>query len=76
MALAASNLAFRGHTEKTDQPNSGNVLVTIDLLSKYDRFLQEIISGPKNRGTYLYVFQNELVQLFSKNFENIIFKQI
>ena len=43
LTLAASNLYFTGHKEKVGQPNNVNVLAIIDLLSKYNTLLQEII---------------------------------
>ena len=53
LTLAASNLAFEDHKENIGQPSSGNALVIIDLLSKYDLLLQEIFSGLKNSEKYM-----------------------
>ena len=57
-----------------NQPISGNVLVIIVLLSKYDPLLQEIISGPKNSEKQFMSNNtlNELIQILSKKVENIL----
>ncbi|XP_064088422.1 zinc finger MYM-type protein 1-like [Macrobrachium nipponense] len=74
------NLPFRGHREgtqaedegdyKEDERKRGNLICIIELLSKYDPVLSELISKPKGKTKYMSpMIQNELIQLLSKEAE-------
>lgn len=78
LTLAGSNLAFRGHRENIiGEPNGGNFLALIDLLSKYDPVLKEILSGPKYSNKYMSpAIQNELIQLLSNTVKGTISQEI
>ena len=65
LTLASCNMAFREHREKLGESNSGNFYSIIDLLSRYDPVLQELIKT-KIKVKYLSpVIQNELIQILS-----------
>lgn len=67
--LAMCSLPFRGHREdisKTGQPQSGNFLNIINLLSRYDSLLKAHITSEKSRSKYLHHdFQNQMISLLA-----------
>ena len=66
LTLASCNLAFRGHREKIGAPNNGNFLSIIELLSRYDPVLNELLTKRESKLTYLsYKIQNELIELLA-----------
>lgn len=70
--LAMCSLPFRGHKEdiskigQPGQPQSGNFLNIIDLLSRYDSLLKAHITSEKSRSKYLHHdFQNQIISLLA-----------
>ena len=63
--LAERGLAFRGTDEKIGSPHNGNYLGIIELLSKFDPFLQQHISthGNPGRGRTSYLSSTILEEL-------------
>lgn len=53
LTLATCNLAFRGTNEKFEHNNKGNFLSIIELLSKYDPILHELLLHPQGSVKYL-----------------------
>lgn len=75
LTLVTCNLPFRGAggCEKFEYSNKGNFLSIIELLSKYDDTLQDLIARPQNTTKYLSPqIQNELINLLASNVENIL----
>jgi hypothetical protein len=80
--LLSDNLAFRGHREtlSLDSPqNSGNLIDSVKLLSKYDPVLREHfhhIHGNEIQDHYLsHEIQSEIIELmYSKMKETIVNK--
>ena len=75
LTLAMCNLPFRGHREGTqaedegdydeDEKKRGIFICIIELLSKYDPVLSELISKPKGKTKYMSpMIQHEFIQLF------------
>ncbi|KAG5871461.1 hypothetical protein JTB14_026913 [Gonioctena quinquepunctata] len=46
LALAKNSLAFRGHRENITDVYNGNFPTFVNLLSKYDPFMKELVSRP------------------------------
>jgi hypothetical protein len=66
--LAERGLAFRGHNETIGSPNNGNYLGIIELLSKFDPFLEQHIHAHASQGrghtSYLSsTIMEELIEL-------------
>ena len=76
--LSERGLAFRGSDETIDSPHNGNYLGIIELLSKFDPFLEQHISAHGNQGlghtSYLSsTIMEELIELMgNKVFEQIL----
>lgn len=80
LTLACNNLSFRGHREdyhSGDTSNKGNFLAVIDLISKYDPVLEELLQKPKGTTTYLGPqIQNEIIDLLGDAVVSNIRKEI
>lgn len=78
LTLASSNMPFRGHDESLDSSNPGVFLSIINLLSKYDLVLKNLLENKKKKSvTYLSpTIQNEIIGLLSKAVKNEIIDQI
>ena len=78
MFLAERGLAFRGGTELSFSSNTGNYLGCMELLTKFDPFLEEHICTSENAGkgsvSYLpSTICDELVELLASTLhENIV----
>ena len=73
LTLATCNLAFRGTSERLEHSNKGNFLSIIELLSKYDPVLQELLKRPHGAVKYLSPqIQNELIGLLSSQVKDEI----
>jgi hypothetical protein len=71
------NLSFRGSNEKNFVTNNGNFLGLVDLLSKYDPVLKELLMHPEKSPKYLSPqIQNELVSLFAQDVNHSILVEI
>lgn len=77
LTLATCNLAFRGSCEKMEFSNKGNFLSIIQLLSKYDPVLEELLQRPGGTVKYLSPkIQNELIQLLAQHVKNDIISDL
>lgn len=78
MFCAKNNLALRGSTSEIGIQGSGVFLDIIELLGKYDKTLEELISNHKKRSVnYLSPqIQNEFVNLLGQNVRNEILLRI
>lgn len=78
MFCAKNNLALRGSTSEIGVKGSGVFLDIIELLSKYDKTLEELISNHKKRSVnYLSpIIQNEFVNLLGQKVRNEILSRI
>ncbi|XP_042308882.1 zinc finger MYM-type protein 1-like isoform X2 [Sceloporus undulatus] len=64
--LATCSLPFHGDSGKITDGNKGNFLSLIELLSKYDTVLEELIQKPKGTVNYLSpTIQNEMISLMA-----------
>ena len=78
--LAERNQAFRGDNEIIGSPHNGNYLGTLELLSKFDPFLEEHIQqfGNKGKGKVSYLSKTtceEFINLIGKRLlETIIYE--
>ncbi|KAL4152760.1 hypothetical protein QTP88_000593 [Uroleucon formosanum] len=75
---AKNNLALRGSTSEIGVQGSGVFLDIVELLSKYDKTLEELISNHTKRSVnYLSpTIQNEFVNLLGKKVRNEILSRI
>ena len=77
ITLAENNLAFRGHSEVVGKPQSGNFLALVDMLSKYDPVLDELLK--KRNGAVKYLspaIQNELIELVAASVKTKLLEDI
>lgn len=82
--LAKQNLPFRGHSENESSSNKGNFLELIDVLSKYDRVLNEHIQNLEDKRkrtdrTVSYLspqIQNEFIGLISNHVKHMLVDEI
>lgn len=76
--LASCNMPFRGHRENLDSNNPGMFLSVINLLSRYDTVLKDLLeSKTKNSITYLSPkVQNEIIDLLGNAVKAEIVNQI
>ncbi|XP_046684857.1 zinc finger MYM-type protein 1-like [Homalodisca vitripennis] len=64
--LATCNLPFRGDSWHITDRNKGNFLSLIELLSKYDTILEDLITRPSGTVNYLSpTIQNEIISLMA-----------
>lgn len=78
MLCAKNNLAFRGSTTEIGTQECGVFLDIIELLSKYDKTLKELISDHK-KGAVNYLspqIQNEFINLLGQKVRNEILSRI
>ena len=71
LTLATQNLAFRGHREESKGGNCGKFLAIIDLLSKYDPLLENLLQKPGGNNS-IVVVTNIIVKIQSSPFFSII----
>uniref|UniRef100_H3A5Y3 DUF4371 domain-containing protein n=1 Tax=Latimeria chalumnae TaxID=7897 RepID=H3A5Y3_LATCH len=77
LTLSMCNLAFRGHREVLGHANSGNFLLIMELLAKYDPVLKQLVSMPSGSIRYLsHTIQDELIEILSKRIEGNIVEEI
>ena len=77
LTLASCNLAFRGHREAIGQGNAGNFLSIIELLSRYDPVLKELISRPEGSVKYLsHKIQDEIIYILAQRVQASIIEEI
>ena len=77
LTLATQNLAFRGHRKESESGNRGNFLSVIELLSKYDPLLEDLLSKPEGSVKYLHhKHQDEIINLLAKQVRAKIVDQI
>lgn len=78
--LATHNLAFRGSVDKLHQPNNGNFLGLVELLSKFDPVLKEHvnrINAGQIHDHYLgKTIQNELIHTIAMETKDNIVQKI
>jgi hypothetical protein len=78
--LAENSGAFRGKTEQLYQPNNGNFLGLIKMLTKFDPTMQEHVRRIKDGKTqdhYLgHRIQNELIELMASEVKKIIIDKL
>ncbi|XP_046686683.1 zinc finger MYM-type protein 1-like [Homalodisca vitripennis] len=66
LMLATCNLPFRGDSWHITDRNKGNFLSLIELLSKYDTILEDLITRPSGTVNYLSpTIQNEIISLMA-----------
>jgi len=74
--LPKQNLAFRGSSNKLFQPDNGNFLKAIEMISQFDPMSEHILriqqkKDNENMPTYLshskYLGQNEIISLVADN---------
>ena len=77
LTLATQNLAFRGHRKESESGNRGNFLSVIELLSKYDPLLEDLLSKPEGSVKYLHhKHQDKIINLLAKQVRAKIVDQI
>lgn len=79
--LAERGLPLRGTDEKLGSPHNGNYLGVLELLAKFDPFLQEHLKNHANRGkgsvSYLSkTICDEFIDMIAKNMLDHIIKEI
>ncbi|KAG5888214.1 hypothetical protein JTB14_035566 [Gonioctena quinquepunctata] len=62
LALAKNSLAFRGHRENITDVYNGNFLTFVNLLSKYDPFMKELVSRPREERSHAISLLKSLEQ--------------
>lgn len=77
LTLATCNLAFRKSSEKLGSNSKGNFLSIIELLSKYDPILQELLLRPQGTTKYLSPkIQNDLIDLLASHVQKDIISEL
>lgn len=70
-------LAFRGSKENIEELNKGNFLSVIELLTKYDPILSELLAKPTGSIKYLsHQIQNEVISLLGQEVHDNIVSDI
>lgn len=79
-SLAERNLAFRGSSDKLDQPDNGHFLKEVELLAKFNPVMENHVSKVKDGDAHTHYLgkgtQNEFIQIVSENILDAIVNQI
>ena len=62
LSLVSCILAFRGHRKVLGEENAANFLSIIELLSRYDHVLKELVSRPESKNTQCKILKGRLHQ--------------
>ena len=76
LTLARSNIAFRGHSEYSEETYNGNFLEISYLLAEYDTVMDGLLK--KTKGTMKYMspsIQNELIDCLASEVEEHLTKK-
>ncbi|XP_060846279.1 zinc finger MYM-type protein 1-like [Rhopalosiphum padi] len=78
ITLATNSLALRGHREDLSlEGYHGNFLLIVQLVSRYDQVLNQVLEMPKGSTRYLSpTVQNEMIECIGKTLEGHLLENI
>ena len=77
LMLSKNSLSFRGHRESLEEEYNGNFLTQVQLLSKYDNVMKQVLNMPNGTAKYLsHNIQNEIIHCLATRLKATLVKDI